>query len=585
MPIVPWGQKSGSSGGAVSSVSNSDGTLTISPTTGSVVASIPSGVALPGNPTTTTQTAGDNSTKIATDAFVTTAISNAIAAVNPAVAVQAATTSAANTSGLTYVHVAGIGDTFTGSINTAIVFDGHTLVLGDRVLIKNDTQTSPGSVSAGVFNGIYTVTQVQTIAVPPILTRALDYDTPSDINNTGAIPVLLGTVNAITSWILTTSITAVGTGTNVLTYQQFSYGPTTIIPPNLGGTGVANNSASTITLASAKTLAVNNSLTLAGTDATTMTFPSTSATVARTDAAQTFSGQQTFSGAVYASATNGINMGSYAVLIAPGTDNYFVGAAGNTSLTGTNNTGLGFSALTSLTSGIQNVALGQTALNSLTTGGTNTSLGYNSLQANSTGSGNVALGTSAGAKYTGSNAFFVNNVTESSSANDLAYSLLYGSFSGSAASLSGQQLTVNGTLNVNGALVTPAWTSYTPTLANITVGNGTLVATYLQIGKLIQIRVSFTLGSTSSVSGVPTVSLPVNTNSAYVLYQAVGTSTLLGPSFLYPGTAYWNSSSTVALSYHNPGTGSVIIGNISSTAPFTWGTGHMLSTSFSYESV
>lgn len=264
--IVPWGAKPGTSGGggAVSSVSNSDGTLTISPTTGSVVASIATSTALPGSPTTTTQSAGDNSTKIATDAFVTTAIANAIAAVNPAVAVQAATTSASNTSGLTYVHVAGIGDTFTGSINTAITFDGHTLVLGDRVLVKNDTQTSPGSVTAGTFNGIYTVTQVQTVAVPPILTRALDYDTPSDINNTGAIPVLLGTVNGLTSWILTTSITAVGTGANPLSYSQFSYSPSTIIPPNLGGTGIGNNAASTLTISGsfATTLTVSGSTSL-----------------------------------------------------------------------------------------------------------------------------------------------------------------------------------------------------------------------------------------------------------------------------------------------------------------------------------
>ena len=47
-----------------------------------------------------------------------------------------------------------------------------------------------------------------------------------------------------------------------------------------------------------KYLGVNNSLTLAGTDGTTMTFPSTSATIARTDAANTFTGTQTFSNAV-----------------------------------------------------------------------------------------------------------------------------------------------------------------------------------------------------------------------------------------------------------------------------------------------
>lgn len=53
-------------------------------------------------------------------------------------------------------------------------------------------------------------------------------------------------------------------------------------------------STGTFTLANGKTLTVNNSLTLNGTDATVMTFPTTSATIARTDAAQTFTGVQTF---------------------------------------------------------------------------------------------------------------------------------------------------------------------------------------------------------------------------------------------------------------------------------------------------
>lgn len=44
-----------------------------------------------------------------------------------------------------------------------------------------------------------------------------------------------------------------------------------------------------------KTATFSNTLTLAGTDSTTMTFPTTTATIARTDAAQTFTGTQTFS--------------------------------------------------------------------------------------------------------------------------------------------------------------------------------------------------------------------------------------------------------------------------------------------------
>jgi len=53
----------------------------------------------------------------------------------------------------------------------------------------------------------------------------------------------------------------------------------------------------TVTVATGKTAAISNSLTFAGTDGTTLTFPTTSATIARTDAAQTFTGIQTFSSA------------------------------------------------------------------------------------------------------------------------------------------------------------------------------------------------------------------------------------------------------------------------------------------------
>lgn len=54
--------------------------------------------------------------------------------------------------------------------------------------------------------------------------------------------------------------------------------------------------AGAVSVTSDKTLTVSNTLTLAGTDGTTMTFPSTSATLARTDAGNTFTGSQTLSG-------------------------------------------------------------------------------------------------------------------------------------------------------------------------------------------------------------------------------------------------------------------------------------------------
>ncbi len=53
-------------------------------------------------------------------------------------------------------------------------------------------------------------------------------------------------------------------------------------------------SRATLTIASGKTATISKSLTLTGTDTTTMTFPTTSATIARTDAANTFTGTHTF---------------------------------------------------------------------------------------------------------------------------------------------------------------------------------------------------------------------------------------------------------------------------------------------------
>lgn len=65
-----------------------------------------------------------------------------------------------------------------------------------------------------------------------------------------------------------------------------------ITPSTVNGNTITTGTG-TLTLGTGKTLTANNTLTLAGTDSTTMTFPTTSATIARTDAANTFTGVQT----------------------------------------------------------------------------------------------------------------------------------------------------------------------------------------------------------------------------------------------------------------------------------------------------
>ena len=120
--------------------------------------------------------------------------------------------------------------------------------------------------------------------------------------NATGIPIIAGTTGTLSVARGGTGVTtSTGSGNVVLSTSP------TLTTPVLGAataTSINNvaftapGSPSTFTLAAAKTFTVSHSLTLAGSDGTTMTFPSTSASIARTDAAQTFTGTQTFSGPI-----------------------------------------------------------------------------------------------------------------------------------------------------------------------------------------------------------------------------------------------------------------------------------------------
>lgn len=73
-----------------------------------------------------------------------------------------------------------------------------------------------------------------------------------------------------------------------------------------------------LAIAAGKTVTISNTLTFAGTDSTVMTFPSTSATLARTDAGNAFTGSQTATGSVTALSGTAIpaaGAGSAALLV------------------------------------------------------------------------------------------------------------------------------------------------------------------------------------------------------------------------------------------------------------------------------
>lgn len=195
--------------------------------------------ALTGTPTVPTASAATNNTQAASTAYVTTSVSNAIAAVNPAVAVQVATTTFLPNSPTYNNGVAGIGAFITTlTLNSTLVIDGYTPLLNDRVLVKNE------SGGLGVAdNGVYTVSQLAGVGLAWILTRALDFDQASDINNTGAIPVINGTANLQTQWVVTSKVATVGT--DAITFTQFSLNPTKILTGAVTYTSSNSNSLST----------------------------------------------------------------------------------------------------------------------------------------------------------------------------------------------------------------------------------------------------------------------------------------------------------------------------------------------------
>jgi hypothetical protein len=158
-----------------------------------------------GSSTATTQTPADNSTKLATTAYV----DSAVLGQNFKEAVRVATT--ANLVG-TYVNGAsGVGATFTFTATGVDTIDGVALALGNRILLKNQT--------TDLQNGIYTVTTAGAIGVAGILTRATDADETTDWKTGDSMFVTGGTTYTSTTWGYT-GIDLPTMGTTSLTFVQ-----------------------------------------------------------------------------------------------------------------------------------------------------------------------------------------------------------------------------------------------------------------------------------------------------------------------------------------------------------------------------
>ena len=121
-----------------------------------------------------------------------------------------------------HIHESVVAATTTNvALATALengdVLDGITLATGNRILVKNQTTQSE--------NGIYTV----NASGQP--TRALDFDTATEVDSGDFVFVYSGTVNAGTGWVQTNRPATIGT--DAIAFTQFSGAGTYI-----GGAGL-----------------------------------------------------------------------------------------------------------------------------------------------------------------------------------------------------------------------------------------------------------------------------------------------------------------------------------------------------------
>lgn len=153
------------------------------------------------------------------------------------------------------------------------------------------------------------------------------------------------------------------------------------------------------------------------------------------------------------------------------------------------------------------------------------------------------------------------------------------------------------TANVTDSAITPAklqsgtgagWatSTYAPTWTNLTVGNGTLVSKYVQMGKFVHFYGSLTFGSTSAISGAVSLTLPATASSNYL----ANASTIGTMNAIDAGTASYIgfariAGTTASMELQVVGTASTYgsTTNMSSTVPFTWGTADILLWDVRYE--
>jgi hypothetical protein len=118
------------------------------------------------------------------------------------------------------------------------------------------------------------------------------------------------------------------------------------------------------------------------------------------------------------------------------------------------------------------------------------------------------------------------------------------------------------------------WTTYTTTLANITIGTGTQAFRYRYVQGSVEVEGQISFSTGSSMGSGPTFTLPVALDSTYVNDAPIGWGKVLATAN-YPIQAWRSSSSTtvVALYAMNAAGTYASLTGVSATVPGTFTTG------------
>jgi hypothetical protein len=274
----------------------------------------------------------------------------------------------------------------------------------------------------------------------------------------------------------------------------------------------------TLTIANGKTATINNTITLAGTDSTTMTFPSTNATVARTDAAQTFTGTQTFSSAPVVSTLTASKP-------------VFSDGSGALTSTGTLATDQGGTGQTSYTAGDLLYYATGTAFTKLGIGSASTVLTSSGSAPQWTSLSGISVGTAT--NLAGGAAGSVPYQTASSTTSFLAIG------------------TANQVLQVNSGATAPEWVSSSGTGNIVRVTSATLVTPTLGVASATSVnKVAITAPATGATLTLADGSTLATSGANSLTFTTTGATNLTLPT---SGTVATTSNTVASISFGTTG--------------------------------